>query len=136
MRHLAAPIWALYALQVLQLAQVALATEPAAAAYVLDLWAAPWSNIGLSAIAAQLGGLWGFLHKLTKNEIPVDRAMLHFARDMLGAMLVGIVLILLADLRGMTVGASLLMVLGGGIGWSMLIEKISALGSSIGKPNL
>lgn len=104
--------------------------------YAIDLWNAPWSNIGLAAVAAQLGGLWGFLRKITKDEIPRNKVFLHFAMDMIGSILIGAGCLLFAERQEMSVGTTLLLILGSSLAGSFLLEQWMKYGPGLGKPKL
>lgn len=129
-------IWAIYIVNVLALCAVAIAADVSRPIYVLDLTSASWSNMGLAAIAAQLGGLWGFLKRLTNDQIPKNKLFLHFAVDMIAAVIVGVGIVLFANEQQWTVGNALLAVLGGGVASSQLIEYFRDRGIKLGKPGL
>ena len=136
MRRFGPAIWTWYWLSLTSFLMSAFASGAANPAYVLDLTAAPWSNIGLAAIAAQLGGLWGFLRKLTKDEIPRDRVFLHFAMDMLGSVILGAGCLFIAERAEMTVGNTLLMILGAGLAGSWMLEAWMKFGPGLGKTKM
>ncbi len=99
----------------------------------LDLWDAPWRNMAFAIVSSMVGGLWAFLRRVAKDEIPTRKMAINLAADMLAAVLVGVGVLFLGEAQRWTYASTMLALIGGGIASPLIIEIWRQKGSGLGK---
>ena len=100
----------------------------------LDLLNAPWKNMLAAVATSMIGGCWAFLRRVANDDLPKSRVrwIASLLADLLASVIVGLGIVFVAEMQGWGYGTTMLSLLGGGIGASLIVEKWRQKGAGLG----